>query len=567
MQPLYSASNSVRLNDEDLDALERNLDEDGEIGATGTSSERSFEKWQRSPYASAARLEDEQAERLEGLTQLDLEEFDEDNGGEDEPAPRRRENEYWNEDVEVSHISIPSYTEEYDYEPTANPYRYECPDLEPQLNAHHPDQKGEYFTTMRHKPDRFQIPSYRVSHSSLSPPISSGTDAITAELRQEYEDMITRIKIEEETKRKRLMDYVKQLETEVETLKAEKVQVSTIRATLEREKELDILTLRKGILQDKEKALQEIRREMVMQKDEYEQKMSDELTKQREEFERHRKQMERKIAEANETISKNNMLLAECVCRDRRGGSGRTQAIQTSGIDWGAHITPTMSYFDLMTHFPAQFADYRDACDAERKRFIDDLRQQHARNVESMRKRWAAEKEEMAKRSKQHLNDLTQQFKARFKTELEKRSAALKEQSVEAYRNASTKLRSECSQVIAKRDEMIKKLISNQKARITLESICFHLTVVQAEVHVLKSEIARTEQDRSALAMELRKATDDHAQVVEELKANYIKTLTAMRDDVARNKQLAIARLETEWHKRKLKLEAEWHDKRTHSIN
>ncbi|KAL7752562.1 hypothetical protein RI367_002096 [Sorochytrium milnesiophthora] len=108
-------------------------------------------------------------------------------------------------------------------------------------------------------------------------------DAALAELRQEYEHSLQSIQTSEGQKRAALQSQVDMLQRELEMARANNTSIASIRATLQREKELDILGVKKELLSQKEQQLLKMRAEFTHDKEELIKRYREELARKEEE--------------------------------------------------------------------------------------------------------------------------------------------------------------------------------------------------------------------------------------------------------------------------------------------
>ncbi|RUS19553.1 hypothetical protein BC937DRAFT_87293 [Endogone sp. FLAS-F59071] len=99
-----------------------------------------------------------------------------------------------------------------------------------------------------------------------------------------------------------LQNRIAQLEEELEDSRSAQSQLSAIRASLEREKELDILTAKKEVMSQKERALQDMRRDMQREREEAERKWREEGDKRDEDAKRQKEAWQEQLKEANARI-------------------------------------------------------------------------------------------------------------------------------------------------------------------------------------------------------------------------------------------------------------------------
>ncbi|KAI8916140.1 hypothetical protein EDD86DRAFT_244086 [Gorgonomyces haynaldii] len=89
---------------------------------------------------------------------------------------------------------------------------------------------------------------------------------------EDYRQKLAYLELEKEreserSKRKQLEEHILKLQNDLQTAHTSQSQISAIRQSLEREKELDILNVKKDLLAQKERQLNEIRNEMHLQKE------------------------------------------------------------------------------------------------------------------------------------------------------------------------------------------------------------------------------------------------------------------------------------------------------------
>ncbi|RUP45421.1 hypothetical protein BC936DRAFT_148207, partial [Jimgerdemannia flammicorona] len=94
---------------------------------------------------------------------------------------------------------------------------------------------------------------------------------------------------------------IAQLEKELESASSQS-QLSTIRTTLQREKELDVLTAKKDAMAQKERALQEMRRDMQRERAEAERRWREEFDSREVEAKRQKEAWQEQLKEANARI-------------------------------------------------------------------------------------------------------------------------------------------------------------------------------------------------------------------------------------------------------------------------
>ncbi|RKO92142.1 hypothetical protein BDK51DRAFT_30106 [Blyttiomyces helicus] len=118
-----------------------------------------------------------------------------------------------------------------------------------------------------------------------------------SEFNQELSRRIDGMKRAESERVATLQSRIHQLETDLESFRSSQTQMASIRATLEREKELDILTLKKELLVQKERQLQDLRREMATEKEETSRKLREDMKRQADEASRRIRRLESNLAE------------------------------------------------------------------------------------------------------------------------------------------------------------------------------------------------------------------------------------------------------------------------------
>ncbi|KAJ3078787.1 hypothetical protein HK102_004242, partial [Quaeritorhiza haematococci] len=110
-----------------------------------------------------------------------------------------------------------------------------------------------------------------------------------------------RLQIVQKTERETQADLerrIRTLQEELQNARQVESHISSIRANLQQEKELDVLTIKKEVLSQKERQLQDIRRELAKEKEELSRKLCEDMQRQQDGFAREKEEM---VAERERT--------------------------------------------------------------------------------------------------------------------------------------------------------------------------------------------------------------------------------------------------------------------------
>ncbi|TPX32698.1 hypothetical protein SmJEL517_g04202 [Synchytrium microbalum] len=127
-------------------------------------------------------------------------------------------------------------------------------------------------------------------------------EASSQQTRKEFEGMLQALQRSEEDRRSLLQKRIEQLQQDLHHSKASASQLASIRATMEREKELDILEVKKEVMSQKERQLQEIRREMQRDKEEMQQRLREDIEHEKDERAAERRRLESDLARTKRLV-------------------------------------------------------------------------------------------------------------------------------------------------------------------------------------------------------------------------------------------------------------------------
>ncbi|TPX40096.1 hypothetical protein SeLEV6574_g06793 [Synchytrium endobioticum] len=120
--------------------------------------------------------------------------------------------------------------------------------------------------------------------------------------RKDFENMMQKLQRSEDERRSVLERRIEELQQDLHHARSSASQMATIRATLEREKELDILQVKKDVMSQKERQLQDIRRELQRDKEDLQRRLRDEIESEKDARVAEKRRLESDLARAKRQL-------------------------------------------------------------------------------------------------------------------------------------------------------------------------------------------------------------------------------------------------------------------------
>lgn len=269
-----------------------------------------------------------------------------------------------------------------------------------------------------------------------------------------------------------LQDEVRSTKQQLEQARIAQEQITSIRTTLEKEKELDILNIKKDLTAQKERQLLELRREMASEKEEWSRRMKEDIRRQQEGFreqlctyEDEKDRMEKEIArlrrllrekddeyaelenraysrprkpemkdaeqqfdgyadqvrqyqqevsmlKANYEVKLSN--LQEQLAAEKRHSESVEQALAKRSTRADPSETHGASLTDLLARYPTQFEQYRETLSAGHSERLSAREATHAVELKDLQARHEAAVRELVSRAEEERIELIDRQKRRI---------------------------------------------------------------------------------------------------------------------------------------------------------
>ncbi|KXS22451.1 hypothetical protein M427DRAFT_172892 [Gonapodya prolifera JEL478] len=252
---------------------------------------------------------------------------------------------------------------------------------------------------------------------------------------------------------------------------------------------------------------------------------------------------------------------------------------------------------EFVRMYPRELGSYRAQIDSDHHREMDDVLARHQQDNAVMEESFDKEKRELIGKHSQDIQEAAARIKAhcsmayesavaklkneygrlekRLRAKLDQEKGAILDraaQEVNAARAESEKshqmLEAQVTQGVEEHVARIRKEVREQ-CRKEEESKWQSRTIeLETQISMLKENLSTQSADHVRALSEVREQLLlDQQSALLRMKEKYLKTLKAMRDDVAASKKRSLERLEAEWKRRRLKMEEECEQRRTLGVS
>ncbi|KAI8822507.1 uncharacterized protein EV422DRAFT_401876 [Fimicolochytrium jonesii] len=446
-------------------------------------------------------------------------------------------------------------------------------------------------------------------------------DRVATDMEQQHRDELRKREEEDEARYASMREAIAAGEEQLRRSRAEQEQIGSIRNSLREEKELDILNIKKELTSQKERELLELRQAMAADKEEVMRKNKDEMRRQAKEFAEERnyfeeersrarnliKEREKEIRDLEEQVYQKSkrpqsdefgqqydaysqeidrlhrelaaqkteheatrQVLEEQIRRERR----RANDLQHKLASQAPATDRPLS--DILASYPNQLEQFRNSLAAEHSERLADCESAHAASLREMQARHDAavadlqqrieqDQARMLEKQKQQILDITAKLKERCANAYETAVQKLKEERARAEHDMNARhtrhreqWAAEVKKLRSEREALRKRVDADDNARAA-EVAHSRIAELEHQIRSLKDALARTTLDHNkALLDEKAQHEKEMQERLRKMKQQYISTLTMMRDDLKRSREVGLEKFETEWNRKKSALDAAW---------